>query len=96
MWQLTFTAPRGHRIHYDFLWVEARGMCFEKASQQWKPHTEARPPYSSSHVGPRTVKAFQRYLRKHPELQGHTVYLIHRSYIPDTDIALDVLANWAE
>lgn len=101
MWYVTQETPSWDRIHHGFLWVSVDccdpaedSLWFEEASQTWKSLSECTGPCSSSHLGPRTLKAFRRYLRKHPELKGRRVRLVHRCYVPGADYGLDITAEW--
>ena len=77
MWKLYHSAPYGSRIDYNWLWVSVPGMWFVHDQQKWVNQAEVinrlRFWPESVHVKPKSIKAFMRYLRKHPELKGHKV-----------------------
>jgi hypothetical protein len=94
MWQVYYEAPKGHRVNRYFWQVTVRGLWFEYASGTWKK--EAKGDYSSHHKLPKTKKAFERYLKNHPELKGYEVILVNNFYIAEGGISLDLLANWVD
>lgn len=54
--------------------------------------------YSTHHHGPKTTKAFLRYLNKHPELKGVEVVFVHHCYYDSVEgkISLNIAAKWVE
>lgn len=102
MWQLKYDAPVGSRVNRGFMWVNAQDMWFHEKIGQWLPDIDMEyGPVSSGHWGPKTTKAFLRYLRKHPELQTcGEVTLVHREYIADGEggvlHSLDIRARWVD
>lgn len=85
MWKLHYSAPHGHRVDYRWLWVIVPGMWYNYDQQKWikdgEPFDCGRA--STCHVKPKSIKAFMRYLKKHPELKGHRVIFVNRWYSPD-------------
>jgi len=80
MWRFEFEAPVGQRVlkrfmcvttyEHNFWWSEEHKMftCFNHLGNKGG---------GSSH-GVHSFKAFKRFLRKHPELQGTEVVLVSR------------------
>ncbi|QIW87799.1 hypothetical protein Ab1vBOLIVR5_gp151 [Agrobacterium phage OLIVR5] len=50
--------------------------CYDK--KKFVPIEETSGQYSNHSEGPRTIKAFKRFLRKHPELKGYEVIFVNR------------------
>jgi len=83
---LEFQAPKGQRMHRYF-WCATVWDSLEP-SLWWVDEVNAfvpckSEPYlkygASSNSKPiRTLRAFKRFLRKHPELKGRTVRLVNR------------------
>ncbi len=85
-WHLEFEAPRGKRLHryfwcatlmglheVDLWWCDAENKFLSNDHPSLKLHSHG------SHSKPvRTLKAFKRFLRNHPELQGRRVTLVNR------------------
>ena len=87
MWKLYHSAPYGSRIDYNWRWVSVPGMWFVHDQQKWvKDGEQVNCRYASlHHKKPKSVKAFMRYLKKHPELKGHKVTLVNRYYYTSDD-----------
>lgn len=82
---LEFKAPRGQRVHRYFWsatvwddgpsmwWIDELNAFFPDGSSELKLYSHG------NHSRPiRTLRAFKRFLRKHPELKGRTVRLVNR------------------
>lgn len=97
-WELTFEAKKPNRLHRYF-WTASVWDDVEP-SLWWNDHEgrflpdghPAHNEYGCSNCSKpiRTLRAFRRFLRKHPELQGRTVRLTNRF------IGFDVEANFNE
>lgn len=106
MWKFEFEAPVGLRCMKGFWGVcvwsgknqDSVWWCEEQ--QKWvTPENAGKQGYSTHHHGPKSFKAFKRYLRKHPELKGHNVELVHRDHLKDEDgyiTNLGINAYWEE
>jgi hypothetical protein len=81
MWVLEFEAPKGTRCHRYFDSVTcmcANSLWWSDEDKKWVPLEDIKDS-GSSNCGPvRTLKAFKRHLRKHPELKGRRVTLASR------------------
>lgn len=97
MWKLTYDAPRGLRVNRYFWSITTFGSglwwCYE--SEKWVTDTSNSRKGVSTHChGPKTTKAFLRYLKKHPELKGEDVVFVNnRAY---DDCELNITARWEE
>lgn len=95
-WILTFEAPRNQAVHRYFYgctvrdrqepslwWVDAlnRFVAVDDPILENHWHCSNSKPI-------RTLKAFKRFLRKHPELRGRAVRLVNRY------LGYDVTAEW--
>lgn len=94
-WQITYDAPRGLRTNRGFWalttfgnlwWCEELGIWTDVVPKGMGASTHCH--------GPKTTKAFLRYLRKHPELKGHEVIFVNNSAYEST--RLDITAVWVE
>lgn len=94
-WQITYDAPRGLRINRGFWGITIfGGLWWCKGSNKWLANPPSGESYSSHCHGPKTTKAFLRYLRKHPELKGQEVIFVNRGAYQST--SLDITAVWVE
>ena len=102
MWKLTFEAPIGSRsmkgfdsvTNLDSFWFLTKQGFWSEDSYDIRLEDEIISTHDHS---PKSVKAFKRYLRNHPELKGIEVILCHRQCIENLDgstESLDVRANW--
>ena len=78
---LVFEAPRGQRINNGFIGVtifDGRDLWWDYARRKWVPLNETAGRAGS--ISPcRTLRAFQRHLRKHADaLCGREVVLVSR------------------
>lgn len=78
MTDLNFEAPVGTRFHRYFIWVNIDtddNLWWNTTKRVWEPMTEE---YDYSNCAPcKTLKAFKRMLRKHPNIVGKAV-LVNR------------------
>jgi len=96
-WKLTYEAPVGLRTNRGFWGVTVMGNnWFSELTGKWSDSIVG--PCSNYDHQPKTTKAFLRYLRKHPELQGCDVQLSHRGYLHhgDTVTHLNIKAEWID
>ncbi len=103
MWKLTYEAPVGSRIDHSWMWVQVEELIEDQkplwwvySLRRWSEVNESvsHLGYSNSHCKPQSVKAFKRYLEKHPELKGYRVVLCNRRHRAGQ--SLDVTAVWEE
>lgn len=89
MWKFTFKAPSRQRIlgrGFFLVKTETNQLWFSESQKKWvdvysdawkKLRGEGRHsnagPISDGDRSPRTFRGIKRYLKKHPELQGHKV-----------------------
>ena len=78
---MKFEAQRGNRVHRYFVGVtNFSGMWWMPSSRKWiqgLPQKLSEDVWSSARC--RTIRAFRRHLRKHPEIRGKAV-LVSRFY----------------
>lgn len=68
---MRFQKPKGQRIHRYFIWVTAKpGLWWVPSIRKWKYSNEIKDVDCQSCYPCRTVKAFKRHIRKHPEIKG--------------------------
>lgn len=98
-WTLKYDAPKGGRVNRYFWAVTTfDGPCYLWWCEGIKKWVEKAPKgmSSSTHChGPKTTKAFLRYLNKHPELKGHTVVFVN-NYSTHCGKGLSIEAVWEE
>lgn len=85
-WQFIFEAGKPNRVHRYFWCATIKD--FQEPELWWSYHHNKFLPHdhpelkeyshSSSSKPIRTFRAFRRFLRKHPELQGRRVQLVSR------------------
>lgn len=96
MWKITYDAPRGLRVNRYFWAVTTFGAglwwCYEL--NKWVTDYPKGMSASTHCHGPKTTKAFLRYLNKHPELKGAEVVFVNNQAYDDTD--LSITARWEE
>ena len=87
MWKITYDKPAGERCNKLGLWIQVYGdVCWWNYDQRkWLPDPSGA---CSNAKGCKTLKAFKRHLRKHPELKGQEVILCSRY------VGYDITANW--
>lgn len=94
-WQINYDAPRGLRMNRGFWAITTfGGLWWCEGSKKWLENPPSGEVHSTHCHGPKTTKAFIRYLRKHPELKGHEVIFVHRGAYEST--RLDITAVWVE
>lgn len=71
---LSYQAPPGGRLHRYFMWVSVLGMCWNSKTKQWVESTEE---WDSTCLDCRTLRAFKKVLRKHPQIIGRAT-LVNR------------------
>lgn len=92
-WRFEFDAPLGSRI-LNSGWGGIT--CFHKDEALWwnydlkKWTSRAEGGVSSHNFGPKSFKAFKRYLRNHPELKSQEVVFVSRYW------GHDIRAVWSE
>lgn len=94
-WKLTYDAPVGLRTNRGFWAVTTFGpdsMWWHHESKTWLK--EIVGACGSHHTGPRTTRAFMRYLRNHPELKGQEVVFVNNARYDSTD--LNITAIWED
>lgn len=103
MWKLTYDAPYGKRINRYWRVLQVckthpnqEDMWWDRKSNKW---STVRQESGTGYVcgkdpRPKSIKAFLRYLIKHPELKGYEVILRNRYYMPD--YSYHVSAVWEE
>lgn len=97
MWKLTYDAPRGMRVNRYFWAVTTTGdlwWCYE--SKKWVDweNKKGSQGFSTHCSGPKTTKAFLRYLKNHPELKGEEVVFVNNNAY---DVCgLHITARWEE
>lgn len=103
MWKLTYDAPKGLRTNRGFwaITTDTLYLSFFEKSKVWDfPCNHSMVECHSTHDhGPKTTKAFKRYLNKHPELKDHKVIFVHTQYYPDIKgerVNLHITAEWVE
>lgn len=103
MWKIEYLTPKGFRTNRGFssVCVFSNDLWYSYEHDKWLPYDQrGNQGCSTHHNKPKTIKAFKRYLRKHTELRGYKVSLVHREYITDKDGSwlhdLHVDANWEE
>lgn len=101
-WELTYSAPKGVRMNRGFWAVTLQGSGFWYCEDinKWG-ETDSFPKgssYSTHYHGPKTTKAFLRYLNKHPELRGVEVVFVHNCYYDSVEgkIPLHITGKWVE
>lgn len=79
-WEFEFEAKNGERIMKWFRVCTTFGeLWWCNRDKKFRPFGDGLPEGGSNHSPPiRTFKAFKRFLRKHPELQGQEVHLVNR------------------
>ena len=99
MWKLTYDAPYGRRINRYWWEVttyptksEQRELWWVYSLNKWATHSTGTS--STHHNKPKSIKAFKRYLEKHPELKGYEVVLVNKYYTEDH--GFNVSAVWEE
>lgn len=111
MWELTFNAPVGCRARKNvFNWIQVDEKDGNELPYMWankderifkeKDHFKNRS-FSNSLSGINSVKAFERYLRKHCDhLHQYEIVLCSRYYMKDANnktlYDYTVTANWIE
>lgn len=84
MWKFEFDAPRGCRIMKGFWGVTTYDKSWSPNDGMWVDRPQGIS--STHHFGPKSFKAFKRYLRKHPELQEcDEVVLVYTAHAVDND-----------
>jgi len=71
--------PKGQRIKSGFMWIQVEGMWWQYSTNTWVKDTSRLSSNCSNRC--RTIRAFHRHLRKHPEIRGKYVTLRHREYM---------------
>ncbi len=81
MLKLKYLAPKGYRTNRGFHGVQFLGPDYwwSYDDKKWMHENEIKGAYSNT-APCRTVKGFQRMLRKNPTIIGKSV-LMHREYI---------------
>ena len=69
----TFDKPKGQRLHKRFIWItNFDGLWWSYKHRQWYQDTPPSGDYSTC-CRCRSLKAFKRHLRKHPEIRGKAI-----------------------
>lgn len=101
-WKLEYEAPRGLGTNRGFWAVHAQGLWYYHGVKLWaedKPEGYTQGYSNCDTNGPKTTRAFIRYLRRHPELKGYEVYFSHNGYLEHGDgtiTRLGIIARWEE
>lgn len=91
--KLVFEAPYGRRLHRYFNGIQLESynnLWWSYDDKRWMPLKHIKGPASTS-APCKTLKAFKRHLRKHPELHGLPVVLTNRFY---NHHSFDVTVDW--
>lgn len=79
--KLRFEKPKGQRLHKRFVWIsQFEGFMWADKSRKWvriENIPKIRLESYSSCAPCKSVKAFRRHLKKHPEIKGKAV-LVNR------------------
>ena len=81
MIKFTFDAPKGQRIHKQFWAITVEGSLWhEHKSGKWVDSVDwdSGSGHSTHYEGIKSLKAFKRYVKKHPELKGRTVWIVSK------------------
>lgn len=75
---LEFDAPVGHRLHKRFWGItnNSADLWWSLDERRWMPYEQGKSLSNMAHC--RSVRAFKRHLRRHPELAGSEVTLVSR------------------
>lgn len=92
MWKLSYSAPKGCRINHGWCHVTVYGLWFSKTQQKWVKDLDGGY-CSNCDSKPKSIKAFTRYLNKHPELRGYKVVFANRHY-DSRGFDFDIEAVW--
>lgn len=102
-WILTHHAPKGLRTNRNFWAVTAMGskrLWYCGELDKWLEGETIPEGFShSTHDhGPKTTKAFLRYLKKHHELRGSEVVFVNNNYydFKGKKVSLSITAQWDE
>lgn len=73
--KLEFEAPLGQRVHRYFWAVTTNraNLWWNRSLKCWEPYGTHKSHDYSTHMPCRTLRAFKRMLRKHPEMQGKCI-----------------------
>lgn len=69
-WKLEFDAPAGKRLAKRFIGVNAYPLWWDEEYRRWVVSEEIAGRVGSNTCHVRSLKAFKRHLRKHPELRA--------------------------
>ena len=75
---MRFEAPAGERVHRYF-WAVALteitedNLWWNRTIRKWEPYNTNKDHEYSTHAPCKTLRAFKRMLRKHPEIKGRCV-----------------------
>lgn len=71
---MRFEKPRGQRLHKRFIWITnfSRMWWLEK-SKRWSASINDIDEDCTNCVNCKTLRAFRRHLRKHPEIRGKAI-----------------------
>jgi hypothetical protein len=92
MWTFHYTPHKGNRCHKagDSITTYGPNEWYHPEINRWCNSPQATKYGCGTHKGCRSLKAFKRHLRKHPELQGQEVFLVSRW------VGYDIEAKWRE
>jgi len=72
---MKFDKPRGQRLHKQFIWITNHdNLWYVDSEKRWMCHDEIPELVCySTCCDCRSIKAFKRHLRKHPEIRGKAI-----------------------
>ena len=85
MWVFKYEAPLGCRIDRGWFGVTVQGLWHNHTMNIWQGGLDKECAHGTHGTRPKSVKAFKRYLRKHPELKGFNVVFCSRYYNQDIE-----------
>lgn len=100
MWVFTYDAPKGSRVKRYFDSVTVSGLWYDKKIDKWVEDIEGATSSHDDLNHPKTERGFNRYLRKHPNLEGHEVTFVNNYHEVDKNgnflYSHNITAKWIE
>lgn len=92
--KMLYGAPSGARVKKGFWGIQVRGdFWWDYTLKKWVP-LEKVVGRASNTCECRSEKAFISHLRRHPEIFGEEVILIHRCYPEGEDYEYWITVDW--